>query len=206
MPELNSLYNAESLEALRERYDAWAEHYEADAKTLGRMLPPVVAGMAGKHAPSGSAGPVMDVGCGTGVMGRILTTLGYGPVDGLDLSPGMLAVAAQKNVYRRFYEAAIGPDRLAMPTGHYNMCVAVGVFTLGHAGPEGFDELVRITRPGGVLIFSASMPVLDDAFQAKIQHLCDQGKWRLVEASAPFPTTLNSPDALQGRVFAYTRT
>jgi predicted TPR repeat methyltransferase len=206
MPELNTLYNAESLETLRAHYDAWAQHYEEDAKLLGRMLPPIVAGMVGKHAPAGCVGPVMDVGCGTGVMGQILTTLGYGPVDGIDLSPGMLEVAAQKSVYRGFHEAAIGPDRLQITTGHYSMCIAVGVFTLGHAGPEAFDELVRVTRRGGVLIFSASMPVLDDAFQAKIQRLCDQGKWRLLEASPPFPTLLNSPDRLEGRVFAYERT
>lgn len=206
MPELNALYNADSLEALRERYDAWAAQYEEDAKALGRMLPPAVAGMVGKHAPPGGTGPVMDAGCGTGVMGQVLTTLGYGPIDGLDLSPGMLEMAARKNVYRRFHEAAIGPDRLRITAAYYNLCVVVGVFTLGHAGPEGLDELVRITRRGGVLIFSASMPVLDDTFQAKIQHLCDQGKWRLLEATPPFPTILNSPDALDGRVFAYQRT
>lgn len=206
MPELQTLYNAESLEALREHYDAWADRFDRDAEALGRMVPPVVAGMVGKHAAAGSAGPVIDAGCGTGLMGRILATLGYGPLDGVDLSPGMLDVAAQKDIYRRTHEAAIGPDRLRIPTGHYSVCVAVGLFTPGHAGPEGFDELIRITRRGGVLIFSATLPVLDDDFQAKIQQLCDQGKWRLLEATAPFATTLNSPDALDGRVFAYQRT
>jgi predicted TPR repeat methyltransferase len=206
MPELSTLYNAESLEALRAHYDSWAERFDRDAQALGRMVPPVVAGMVGKHVPAGSAGPVLDVGCGTGVMGRILATLGYGPLDGVDLSPGMLAVAGRTEIYRRTYEAAIGPDRLAVASGHYSVCVAVGVFTPGHAGPEGFDELVRITRRGGVLIFSATLPVLDDTFQAKIQQLCDAGTWRLLEATAPFATTLHSPDSLDGRVFAYQRT
>lgn len=205
MPDLRPLYDAESLEDLRERYDAWAARYDADAAALGRLLPPVVAGVTGKAAPAGTSGPVMDAGCGTGVMGRVLAAVGYGPVDGLDLSPGMLAVAREKPVYRHLHEAALGPDRLPIADGQYGVVVAAGVFTLGHAGPEGLDELVRITRTNGVLVFSAATPVLDDAFLARIQHLADAEQWRLLEATDPFPAALASPDAPHARVFAYQR-
>lgn len=203
MPELDPLYTAENLDALRRHYDAWADRYDADTRELGRMLPAVVAGFAGKHGPHGMNGPVLDVGCGTGVMGTVLTAIGYGPVDGLDLSPGMLAVAERKAVYRQLVEAALGPDALPMRARSYAMVLAAGVFTPGHAGPEALDELIRLTRSGGVIVFSASLPVLDDAFHARIQRLCDADAWRLIAASAPFAAMLGSAEAPEARVFAY---
>lgn len=203
VPDLSKFYGAESLDALRESYDEWAASYDTDTLALARMLPPTIAGMAGKHIPNGIRGPVLDVGCGTGLMGSVLSILGYGPLDGLDLSPGMLEGASRSGVYRKLYEAAAGPDRLAMPDNSYAVAVAAGVFTLGHAGPEAFDELLRVMRPSGLIVFSATLPVLDDAFHAKIQTLSDKGRWRLVEASSPFATALNSADAPQGRVFVY---
>ncbi len=203
MADLHALYSAESLEALRQRYERWAQTYDPDSRALGRMLPPVVAGFVGRHGPAGVNGPVLDMGCGTGVMGLILTTVGYGPVDGVDLSPGMLAVAESKAIYRQLLEAALGPDALPMPAGSYAVVVAAGLFSPGHAGPEGLDELVRVARSGGVIVFSAALPALDDAFQAKIQHLCDSGQWNLVAASAPFASMLGSTEAPDDRVLVY---
>ncbi len=203
MADLQSLYAAENLETLRQRYDSWAQRYDADACALGRMLPPVVAGFVGRHVPANVNGPVLDVGCGTGVMGLILTTVGYGPVDGMDLSPGMLAVAEEKAIYRQLFEAALGPDALPMPASSYAVVVAAGVFSPGHAGPEGLDELVRLARAGGIIVFSAALPALDDGFQAKIQQLCDGGHWNLVAASPPFASMLGSTQAPEGRVFVY---
>lgn len=202
-PDLNDLYGAESLEDLRGHYDAWAERYEADSLRFGRMAPPVAAGYVGRHTPLGTRGPVMDIGCGTGVMGDILTVLGLGPLDGVDLSPGMLTVAARKGVYRNLLEAAVGPDKLRAQPGSYALTIAVGVFTLGHAGPEALDEMVRLTRPGGLVVFSATLPVLDDGFHAKIQALSDRDRWRMVEATAPFTALRNVPEAPSARVFAY---
>ena len=44
---------------------------------------------------------MLDAGAGTGLLGEWLKIIGYGPVEGVDLSPGMLAVAARKGVYDR---------------------------------------------------------------------------------------------------------
>ena len=39
---------------------------------------------------------------------------------------------------------------LDIPSGTYGAVVSCGTFTHGHVGPTAFDELYRITRPGGL--------------------------------------------------------
>jgi SAM-dependent methyltransferase len=68
----------------------------------------------------------------------------------------------------------VGPERAAATVARvagvdgaildaaYDTVVCVGTFTHGHVGPEGFAELVRVLRPGGVFVAT----VLDDIWSA----------------------------------------
>ncbi|HVP99465.1 MAG TPA: SAM-dependent methyltransferase, partial [Roseiarcus sp.] len=60
-------------------------------------------------------------------------------------------------------------------------------FTTGHAPPSSFDELIRVTQPGGALIFTLATSAYDaGGFKEKLEGLESAGRWRLVEATAPF--------------------
>lgn len=102
------------------------------------------------------AGPVLDVGCGTGVVGEELRRRGVAEIDGIDLSPEMLTVAATKRaepgdaVYRSLIPADL-TTRIGIADASYAGIVSAGTFTHGHLGPEPLRELVRIARPGAVL-------------------------------------------------------
>jgi predicted TPR repeat methyltransferase len=48
---------------------------------------------------------VLDVGCGTGLAGEALAALGFAVVDGLDISPEMMAVAMARGAYRQCLQA-----------------------------------------------------------------------------------------------------
>ena len=49
---------------------------------------------------------------------------------------------------------------------------SVGVFTRAHAGPEAFDELVRVVRPGGVMAFAPWTDLYEElGFEAKQDEL-----------------------------------
>jgi predicted TPR repeat methyltransferase len=61
---------------------------------VGYRHPTICLALLARHLPAG-AGPVLDAGAGTGIIGEWLKILGYGPVEGVDLSPGMLEVAAR---------------------------------------------------------------------------------------------------------------
>ncbi len=65
--------------------------------------------------------------------------------------------------------------------------VSAGVLTTGHAPPSCLDELIRITRPGGHLIFTLSMPVYEEGgFRTKLDALSAAGRWRAIETTPPW--------------------
>ncbi len=99
-----------------------------------------------------AAGSVLDVGCGTGVVGVELRRLGVTTIDGLDISPEMLIEAAKKSdsgtpVYRDLIEADL-TEMVPLASGTYAGIVSAGTFTHGHLGPDSFDELYRVAAPG----------------------------------------------------------
>ena len=87
----------------RASYDAVAEAYaerfgdELNARPLDRAL---LAGFAELVRAAG-AGPVADVGCGTGRVTAHLSSLGL-QAFGIDLSPGMIATARRSHPGLRF--------------------------------------------------------------------------------------------------------
>jgi len=67
----------------------------------------------------------------------------------------------------------------------------VGVFTQGHAPASSIDELVRVVRGGGHIVFSLRTDTyLENGFKDKMDALASAGLWKLVEVSiASFATT-----------------
>lgn len=127
-------------------YRDWATKYDADfAEAMEYRSPSVIAGA---YAAMGGAGPVLDVGAGTGLVGEALARAGIGPIDGIDISAEMLAVAAQKSAYRDTVTADL-TQPLPLADAAYAGCISAGTFTTGHVGPEALAELLRITRLGG---------------------------------------------------------
>ena len=146
---------------------------------------------------------ILDVGAGTGLLGAALAGVGFSQLDGLDLSPRMLAEARRKGVYRDLREGRLG-DELDFESGQYDGVVAAGVLTTGHAPADSLDELVRITRPGGHVVFTlrsdAGKPT---GFEERMAELVSGGQWQLVETGDEFQAMpFGEPDVLV-RVWAY---
>jgi SAM-dependent methyltransferase len=186
-----------------ERYDVWAEEYDTDIQSYGYRSPAVVAGIVGRYVPRDSS-PILEAGAGTGIMGEVLNTLGYEDITALDMSKGMLEVAARKGVYADLRQMALGKD-LDFPTDHFAVVVCIGTFATGHAPPNSFDELVRITRPGGHIIFTVSSDMYErGGFKEKQQELQQMSAWQLVEVAGPYVSVPGSDDPEgTNRAFAY---
>jgi len=186
-----------------ERYDAWAEQYDADLQAFGYRSPVIIAGIVGRYIPQDSS-PILDAGAGTGIIGEVLNILGYKDIAALDLSKGMLDVAARKGVYSYLHQMALGKD-LDFPTDHFAAVVCAGTFVAGHAPPDSFDELIRITRPGGHIIFTVRSDVYESGgFKDKQQELQQANKWQLVEVVGPYVSVPGSDDPEgTNRIFAY---
>jgi SAM-dependent methyltransferase len=197
---LGAVYAADSAEAVAEGYDAWAETYDTDMAQKGYRHPAVCLAYLARHLPSGSA-PVLDAGCGTGLIGSWLGLVGYPEVDGLDLSEGMLAVAERKGVYRNLYRLSLG-GTLPLADAAYAGVVSAGVFTTGHVGPEGLDELVRICRPGGTVVVTVKLPLWENGFVAHAETL----GLKLAEATEPYVSMPGEDGTIASVAAAFIRT
>ena len=94
--------------------------------------------------------------------------------------------------------------QLDFPTDAFSAVVSTGVFAAGHAPPESFEELIRITRAGGHMIFSVRTDVYEDGgFKDKQEALEREGRWQLVEATDPFSHLRFEDPELKVRVFVY---
>ena len=93
--DLADAYGVSSPDDNRRLYAAWATTYDDGfLATHGYVYhESVVAALLRRGHPDGA---VLDVGCGTGVVGIELARRGADAIDGVDLSPEMLEVASTK--------------------------------------------------------------------------------------------------------------
>jgi predicted TPR repeat methyltransferase len=178
---LGKVYGARAPDEVAAVYDAWATSYDAEMAAAGYRHPSIGTALLARHLPRGS-GPILDAGCGTGLLGDWLGILGLGPVDGLDLSAGMLEVARAKGSYARLHHLALGQP-LPFADGQFAGVISTGVFTTGHVGAEALPELIRITRPGGVLVLTVKTTLWEDGFG---RALSAASGVTLVEVTAPY--------------------
>jgi predicted TPR repeat methyltransferase len=193
---LGAVYAAEAPEQVAAAYDAWAETYEADMAASGYRHPTIALALLARHLPRG-AGPLLDAGVGTGLMGQWLPLVGYGVVDGLDLSAGMLAVAARKGVYRTLQQLALGGP-LPYQDGTFAGIISTGVFTTGHVGAEALPELIRICARGGVIVLTVKGAVWDAGFGTALAALQHEGRIRVLEQTAPYVSMPGDPATTPG--------
>jgi SAM-dependent methyltransferase len=139
----------EFLSATRASYDALAADY-AEHFRDGLAGQPVERATLGLFA-SIVDGPVLEVGCGTGIATAHLHGLGV-RVSGVDLSPGMLAVA-RKDLPELDFEVA---SMLALPHADASYGGVMAWYSTIHVPddllPAALSELARVLRPGCYLL------------------------------------------------------
>ena len=196
------VYNSQNNQELTERYDAWAQDYEQELdEQFGYIGPEQAADVLVRYLSTDAK--ILDAGAGTGLVGEFLSQRGCQNIEAMDLSLGMLKQAEQKNVYRTFHQGVLGED-LSFATATYDAVISVGVFTYGHVGSDAFDELIRITKTGGYIIFTVSVGHYKNSnFELKLTALESAGKWKLVETTEPFLCHLKKDTGVQLQVWVY---
>ncbi len=182
---LAHVYHAASQTELAKTYDQWAANYDADMQSIGYVHPAVMAGLVSRYVKK-LDGTILDAGVGTGTIGALLQILGYSNLSGLDMSQGMLEQARARRAYRDLRLGILG-ETLDFATGQFDAVVSTGTFTTGHAPASAFDELARITKPGGVLIFTVGVTVWsENGFKAKLAALCAANRLKPVWTTVPY--------------------
>jgi SAM-dependent methyltransferase len=196
------VYSSTNNEELRDRYDKWAAEYDDDLQREFLWLSPRCASqMLAEIVPPTAR--VLDAGAGTGLTGWELARLGFTNMVAMDLSRGMLREARRKNVYCGFDRMVLG-EPLSYDTDSFDAVIAVGVFTLGHAPADSFDELIRITRPGGCIVFSLRVDMSEEGeFKEKLDGLVRAGRWKLLKATDPFQPLPKGEPEVYHRIWAF---
>jgi ubiquinone/menaquinone biosynthesis C-methylase UbiE len=147
------MVDAAFLTTTRASYDALAaEHADVVLSPLDdRPLDRALLATFAELVQGGGGGPVADVGCGAGRVTILLSRLNL-DAFGIDLSPGMLALARQNYPELRFDEGSMLD--LQVPDGSLGGVLAY--YSIIHIPWEQraklFAEFHRVLAPGGVLM------------------------------------------------------
>lgn len=153
------LWATRSVDDTLQIYADWAEKYDADVLTEGYATPHRIAHALTQFCDGDAL--ILDFGCGTGLAGQALQHAGFHHVDGIDISPEMLAIAKDRHIYREVWQGKPGEITDVMP-GIYTVIVAAGVISLGAAPAETLTLCLDHLDPGGLLAVSFNDPTLDD--------------------------------------------
>ena len=130
----------------RDGYGEWSATYEKsvedemDLRLLNRLTSP----------EWGSIRNAIDLACGTGRIGQWLKLRGVAAVDGIDLTPEMLAKAEEKKVYQKLLQGNI--LQTGLPDHQYDLAIEVLADEhLSDLGPL-YLEAARITAPEACFI------------------------------------------------------
>lgn len=103
-------------------------------------------------------GTALDLGCGTGLMGAAIRAR-VDHLTGVDLSPGMLALARAKTwqgrpLYDRLVEGEIGAFLAGEPPASADLCLAADVLIYVAALGPVLAGIGGVLRPGGCAAFT----------------------------------------------------
>ena len=151
--KLNDAYSLKTPEDSIKLYKKWAQTYDEDfALSSGYISPQKISNFFIKHSKDADT-PILDVGAGTGLVGEIISFKSKKEIIGIDISSEMLHQAKLKKCYSTLIEADI-TRKIPLEDNSLGAAVSAGTFTHGHVGPDAFDELLRVVKPGGLFVLS----------------------------------------------------
>lgn len=177
---LNKVYTAENHEELMDAYKDWATDYDADTVGAFGYVAHVESAKALDQVLNDKNVRILDAGAGTGLVGEELQKMGYTDLDALDYSKEMLDEAGKKGIYKGLIQADMSRP-LKMGDNEYDAVVCTGTFTFGHVDADAFDELVRITRPGGMICFTIREGAYEEyGYRQRMIELEQKKAWELL--------------------------
>ncbi len=133
-------------------YDSYAASYDQKlVSSLHYQCPQLIRAALQRYCRDTVA--ILDLGCGTGLCGQAVRSLAK-RLDGVDLSPQMLAKAQERKIYDELEVADIY-SFMEKKAGCYDVIVAAGVFE--HIGDprQVFQAAFGALRDAGWFIFTA---------------------------------------------------
>lgn len=140
---------------VRSLFDQYAPQFDsALLKTLSYIVPQSLYEMVGQYRPAEDGKErILDLGCGTGLAGERFARRAA-CLDGVDLSPGMVAQAAAKKIYNRLETTDLSNFLQTPPIQPYDLVLAADVFVYVGALDALIPKISNSMAAGGLFAFS----------------------------------------------------
>ncbi len=138
---------------VRHLFDQFSADYDARMRgQLRYQAPEILRELASLVMPGAAGLTVLDLGCGTGLAAQAFADMAAA-IDGIDLSPAMIAKAGALKLYRALAVADI-ETALAEGGADYDLILAADTLVyLGDLVPT-FAGAARRLTPGGTFLFT----------------------------------------------------
>lgn len=181
-------------EEVRRQYDQWAASYDETLAEWGYTAPDDVAKRLRSVLPADAA--IFDAGCGTGLSGRAIRKAGFtGRLDGGDLSPDSVRLAARREAYDHLRELNFEALPLPAKDDAYDAVICVGVLTYIDDLEALMHEFRRIVRPGGYILFTHREDLFEEeSFRRLRERFVKERLWEEIEVTEPLPYMPKNPE------------
>jgi predicted TPR repeat methyltransferase len=141
-----------SRQYVEQTFDGFAHHFEATLDSLKYRAPQRTGDYLAELGLPAASLDVLDLGCGTGLVGEHVQPF-VRELTGVDLSGGMLALAAEKRLYHHLCNCDIA-EFLSASCKRYDLVICMDTFIYIGRLDEVLALICRNLNTGGRLIFS----------------------------------------------------
>jgi len=189
---------------IKDLFDYYADNFDDHlVKSLEYKVPGLMYSTFNKYAKPSKTGYLLDLGCGTGIIGENFHT-SHEHLTGIDLSENMLKKAKEKNIYNELHNQEIS-EYLKNNNFKYDLVIASDVFIyIGN-----ISELVKLINNNqsnsGYFIFSIEKSFNHETFNLRstgryshntsyIERIISNAAYRIIKSFATVIRKENGED------------
>lgn len=125
----------------------------------------------------------MDLGCGTGLVGKALYERGFRHITGVDISNEMMDEARELSIYEKFEEVDLsGADKFPQILKNmYQVCTCAGLVNHHHMNWALFEAMIMALKQGGIAVYTSSHSPLGFFWDKEVSELCvSEGRFKFL--------------------------
>ena len=168
----------DNVDAVRQVYDEWAGSYDSDLRELGYVAPREATAVLADILPNQNS-LILDGGCGTGLVGHYLQQQGFSQLHGCDYSTEMLQ-EAEKTDYYHWLGVVDMTQPFPIESNLYDVSLCVGVLGPRLPAEPMLPELVRVVKPGGLVLVVIREQWYVERLQTAVNQLLEAGRVTVV--------------------------